>query len=184
MTDIKGKIEKINLNNTGTKRDGTPFTNIKIKLEGITEIVTISKSSPAGKFINNLNLKVGDDVTIVKGGQWNSVQKIMKGSGFTPSSQGGKTFEGKKSAYDGDGAKRGQAMNAAVALLIHNHKNGLPDDLEVLEDQLETLARLVFKVSTSLETKSEIKTEVNPYEQTKDTPKVTEDFANADDVDF
>ncbi len=150
MTDITGKIEKLNLNNTGTKQDGTSFTNIKIKLSGHEEVVTISKSSPAGKFAEKLDLKVGEEITVVKGGQWNSVQKIMKGKGSSSfGSSSGKKFE--KGSYDGDGAKRGQAMNAAVALLIHNHK-----DKEITgaqEAELTARAKLVFMVSTSLETK-------------------------------
>jgi len=182
MTDITGKIEKLDLNNTGTKKDGTPFTNIKLRVSGHADVITISKSSPAGKFAEKLDLKVGDEVTVVIGGQWNSVQKIMKGKGSSSfGSSSGKKFE--KGSFDGDGAKRGQAMNAAVALLIHNHKDSKITDAQ--EAELSSLAKLVFKVSTSLEVKkADVKSDVDAFESTKDTPTATNDFDNADSSDF
>jgi hypothetical protein len=51
--------------------------------------------------------------------------------------------------FNGDGAKRGNALTNAVTMLIHN-KNGSQITIKDAEKLLE-LARMVFKVSTDLE---------------------------------
>lgn len=170
MSDLKGKIEKLNLNGSIAKKDGTTIDAIVLKLDSSDETIKISKNQPAGKFAEKLGLKVGDEVTLVRSGQYNSVTKIMKGSGFAKKPFT-KSFEGK--TFDGEGAKRGNAITNAVALLIHNHPKESITELH--GEELETLAKLVFNVSSRLETKVE-----NKKEEIVEVK--TEDFA--EDIDF
>ncbi len=172
MTDITGKIEKLNMNNTGTKRDGSSYTNIKLKLADNEEIITISKTSPAGKYAEGLELKVGDVITVVKGGQWNSVQKIMKGTGFTKSS--GKSFSG-KSSYNSDGARSGMIVGKAIELAIARK--------EIDTDGLKIAAKEVLELTQFVEAqvKSTPKADVDPFKKTEDTVTADADFANTDE---
>ncbi len=184
MSEIKGKIQKIDLNNTGTKKDGTSFTNIKIRIEGHEDVITISKSSPAGKFAEKLDLKVGDEVTIVKGGQYNSVQKIMKGGGYVKSSNG-KSFAG-KSTYNSDGARSGMIVGKAVELYLAIAKSNNADLTKTqisVKDGLKAAAQDIIELTKFVEesVKNAPKSDVNPYEKTKDTVKPTEDFADSDE---
>ncbi len=121
MTDTTAKIAKLNLNHVGTKKDGNTFNAIALQLEGSSDTIMITESSPANKYAKEkLNLKVGDEITLTRGGQYNSVQKISKAGGFQKTFTGGGKFGGAKftpkPAYDSNGARNGMIVNASLAL--------------------------------------------------------------------
>lgn len=149
MSEVTGKLVELNTDAVSITAAGKEFRHLLLKLDSVDKPFKVGKASPAGKFAERLDLKVGDNVTVVTGGQYNSVMKIIK-----PRSGGAaKTFSAKPAAkaFDSDGAKRGQAMNTAVSILLHNAT--IEKKAIRLEDEgkLEAFARMVFRVSTALE---------------------------------
>jgi hypothetical protein len=89
------------------------------------------------------------------------------GAGTSTNGKGANSTSGTTSisSWNGDGAKRGNALTNAVTILLHNKKQSIitvQDETTLLE-----LARMVYRVSTTLETP-----------ETTSSTKATKDFNN------
>lgn len=185
MTEVKGKIEKLNLNGSINKKNGEVVGAIILKLEGQPDVVKLTKGSPVGDFAGKLNLKIGDEVTLVKGGQYNSVIKILKPFAGGGAFKSGKSFGGSggfvKKEYDPNGARNGMISGKAVELAIAR-KDLTKEGLE--KAALDVLALANFVESQTKVDKKEVTETVDPFAATADTPTATDDFAAEDDVSF
>lgn len=149
----KGTITKLQMNVEKESKEGKPYTTHILSLkteEGEDKKFFISLKSPAAKYMEKL--KEGLNVTVKKGGQYNSVQAVFVNNGFFnkgdafKSSSPTDTSSGYK--YDPTGPIQGMVLSAACNLVAN-----APEPLPV-GTKLE--ARIVSLATTILNAKSEV----------------------------
>lgn len=93
---------------------------------------------PESFILLDQNLRQGESKPQTTSGTklpWNKSNTTQTGSGFN--------------TFNGDGAKRGNALTNAVTMLLHNKKGNTVTSKD--EETLLELSRMVFRVSTALE---------------------------------
>lgn len=147
MSITTGKVAAIKLNVPKTSSGGKSYTAHLLKLstsEG-EEVFTISSKMPPAKYVEKL--KVGDDVTITTGGQFNSVVKVSNNS-FKKSfgdSSSGSGYKKKEYKDNTQGMIKGNSVSNGVALAIARFGKG------VTIEQVEIAAREVLELHKRLD---------------------------------